>query len=144
MANVVSQVHPESNERDPDVDKVHPVEYYIKPPVGSDPQLGDIRTLERNDTTVLVVVLWPSCDLVEREGKCKVERALCALAKPLSDYPELTEWQSTKSKKKQNALKSLLGNNRKGTQSDRYHFLPHAWDIPASGDRLPGTGAHSR
>jgi CheY-like chemotaxis protein len=132
VADVVSQVHPDSDEPDPDVDKVHPVEYYIKPPVGSDPQLGDLRTLERNGTSVLVVVLWPSCDLVEREGKCKVDRALCALANPLSDYPELTDWQAKQSGNKKKALESLLANNRKGTQSDRYHFLPDAWDIPAS------------
>ena len=132
VVDVVSQVHPESDEHDPDVDKVHPAEYYIKPPVGSDPQLGDLRILKRNNTTVLMVVLWPSCDLVEHEGKCKVERALCALGKPLSGYPELTEWQSNKSKNKKDALKSFLGNNRKSAQSDRYHFLPPAWDIPAS------------
>lgn len=132
VAGVVSQVHPESDERDPDVDKVHPVEYYIKPPIGANPQLGDLRTLERNGTSVVVVVLWPSCDLVEREGKCKVDRALCALAKPLSDYLELTDWQAKQSGNKKKALESLLANNRRGTQSDRYHFLPHAWDIPAS------------
>ena len=106
--------------------------YCSSRPVGCDPQLGDLRTLERNDTTVLVVVLWPSCDLVEREGKCKVDRALCALANPLSDYPELTDWQAKQSGEKKKALESLLANNRKGTQSDRYHFLPDAWDIPAS------------
>lgn len=132
VAGVVSQVHPEGEERDPLDDKVHPVDYYIKPPVGANPQLGDLRNLERNGTSVLVVVLWPSCDLVERDGKWKVDRALCALANPLSDYPELTDWQSKQSGSKRKALESLLANNRRGTQSDRYHFLPHAWDIPAS------------
>jgi len=73
---MVEQLYPGASGGDPNPDKVHPVEYYIKPPIGRDPQLGDIRMLSREGKDKHFLVVWPSCDLLERKGVCKVERAL--------------------------------------------------------------------
>ena len=49
-------------------DKIHPAEMYIKPPIGTDPLLGDVRvrktTNDEGTETEYLVVVWPSCDMV--------------------------------------------------------------------------------
>src|SRR5882672_2215524 len=45
-------------------DKVHPAEFYVKPSVGPDLLLGDIRARVEGGREEYLVVLWPSCDLV--------------------------------------------------------------------------------
>jgi len=114
-------------------ESAHPTEYYIKPPVGLDVQLGDIRAIKESERADLFVVLWPSCDLVTRQGKCKVEKALCARLEPLIDTKEYQEWRaSPQDNAKRKKLKGLLKNNRDNYQKDRFYFLPGAWDIPPS------------
>jgi len=131
VESIVEKLYPGTSMRTPEGHMAHPTEYYIKPPIGTNPQLGDIRRLEKD----LFVVVWPSCDLVLRGESCKVERALCARALPLADYPEFKEWLSERgSSGKRKALEALMKNNRQSArgQSERVHFLPSAWDIPAS------------
>jgi len=130
---VVEQLHPGAPGGDPDPDKVHPAEYYIKPPLAADPTLGDIRLVKNGGHEELFVVVWPSCDLVLRDGKCKVDRALCARALPIAEFEEYQTWAATAtpSDKATKALLALVANNRKGTQPERYFFLPAVWDIPA-------------
>jgi CheY-like chemotaxis protein len=129
VEQIVKELHPGYEVDCVDGQKVHPTEYYIVPPVGDDPQLGDLRRI--GDATFVVV--WPSCDLIRRNGVPKVEKALCAKARPLSDFAEFNEWLGKPSGKNAAALKALMKNNRGGqTQADRYHFLPGAWSIPPS------------
>jgi CheY-like chemotaxis protein len=134
VGDMVEQVYPGTPGGDPDPEKVHPAEYYIKPPLDTDPSLGDLRFLKRLDLEELLVVVWPSCDLVHRGGKCKVDRALCARTIPISECEEYKKWaeQPTPSKAPTESLVALMSNSRKGThQAERYHFLPAVWDIPA-------------
>jgi CheY-like chemotaxis protein len=130
VERVVSALYSETPARPSENESAHPTEYYIKPPIGPHAQLGDIRRISGD----LVVVVWPSCDLVFRGDACKVERALCAKAIPLTQAPEYQEWIENKSTTKRQPLESLMKNKRqgKGVQSERFHFLPAAWDIPAS------------
>ncbi len=134
VGDMVEQLYPGTPGADPDPEKVHPAEYYIKPPLDTDPTLGDLRFIKRNDLEELFVVVWPSCDLVHRDGKCKVDRALCARTLPISEFEEHKKWaeQATPSKSETASLVALMSNSRKGShQAERYHFLPAVWDIPA-------------
>lgn len=131
VAPTIESLYPGSAAVDPDPDKIHPVEYYVKPPIGKDPQLGDVRKLSLEKDEALFVTVWPSCDLVHRKGKCKVDRALCARARPIEEFPEHMKWSKQPSNTAKEELVELLENNRKGGQAERFHFLPAAWDIPA-------------
>jgi hypothetical protein len=130
---VVERLYPGLPGGDPEAEKVHPAEYYIKPPLGPDPMLGDLRVLKRGEGENIFAVVWPSCDLVHRGGKCKIERALCARALPVESFEEHIKWaaEATPSDSATKALKSLIANNRAIGQAERYHFLPAAWDIPS-------------
>lgn len=134
VAPLIGQLYPGTGVVDPEPDKVHPVEYYIKPPVSDDPQLGDLRRLVRGNVEVLHAIVWPSCDLVMRDGAQKVEKALAARVRPLAEFSEYKKWvtQASPSKSATNALLDLMKNNRQGQQPERYYFLPAAWDMPAS------------
>lgn len=114
---------------DPAPETVHPAAYYVKPPVGHDALLGDLRVVEGE----IVLVLWPSCDMVIRGQASKVEDVLCAGTVRLADTPELAAWKSADNKKTREALERVFRNQRQGAglQSERYHFLPKVWDIPA-------------
>jgi CheY-like chemotaxis protein len=113
-----------------DADKVHPAEYYIKPPIGKDPLLGDIRIREDAGNTIYLVVLWPSCDMVSTAGRePKTDCVLCARAKPAKDAPEVVDWTSSPSSNKQKSVEGLIKNMR-DKSPDRYHFLPGVWDLP--------------
>ncbi len=132
---VVGRLHPDAPAGDPDPDKVHPAEYYIKPPLDTNPTLGDLREISYEGRKEIYVVVWPSCDLVLRDGKCKVDHALCARTRPVAELEEYQKWLENGAPSKGNAVKpmhALMANNRQGAhQPERFHFLPAAWDIPA-------------
>jgi hypothetical protein len=128
---LVEQVYPGSGEADPSERQVHPAEYYVKPPLSVDPQLGDIRVLQRKDGPLEVVVLWPTCDLVSRkDGACKVDRALCARVVPLGECEEYQKWVKAENNSTEKDVRRLIKNTRVESQADRFHFIPPAWDIP--------------
>ena len=130
---MLERLYPGSGGAEPAPEKIHAVEYYVKPPIEGDLQLGDLRRLTRGGKEGLFVVLWPSCDLVPRDGHCKVERVLCARTKSLDEFAEYKKWLETEapSANATNGLLDLMANNRRTGQADRYHFLPPAWDLPA-------------
>jgi CheY-like chemotaxis protein len=113
------------------IDTVHPAEYYIKPPIGQDPMLGDIRLRESADTPQYLIVLWPTCDMVSaRAGGPKTDYVLCARATLVTESPEVRDWKddvSSNTKKKK--VERLIKNTRDDSP-DRYHYLPGVWDIP--------------
>lgn len=114
-----------------DPDKVHPAEFYIKPPMARDPALGDIRVRGTGDAKEHLVVLWPTCDMVSTGGRTpKVERILCARASLLATFNEAREFAAGQSNTKRKALGNFLKNNRDTDFADRFHFLPGFLDIP--------------
>lgn len=115
-------------------EKIHPAEFYVKPPMGTDPALGDVRVRIGQSGNEYVVVLWPTCDMVSTGGRTpKTDKALCAQATLLSDAQEFKDCMADpESKSARNKLIELFKNNRdksRGT-SDRFHFLPGLCDIP--------------
>jgi hypothetical protein len=128
---VVAEVFPETKNHEVAEDKIHPAEFYVKPPIGNDPVLGDVRVKTVGENAEYWVVLWPTCDMVSTGGRSpKTDRALCARAKPLSDFKEFQDLvanpQSVGAKKR---FVALLKNTR-DSSPDRYHFLPGLCDIP--------------
>lgn len=120
-----------------DPETVHPAECYVKPPIGTDPLLGDIRIRESEDALEYLVVLWPSCDMVTTGGRTpKTQAVLCAKAELLECAPEVVKWRENRTNTSRKAVGRLLSNRRKAIKEkmvgseDRYHFLPGAWDIP--------------
>ncbi len=111
-------------------DAVHPAEYYVKPPMGQDPMLGDIRLRQSGENREFLVVVWPSCDMVSTGGrKPKTERVLCARATMARDATEVADWLAAASNTKQKKVERLVKNTR-DESPERYHFLPGVWDIP--------------
>jgi len=116
-----------------DPDKVHPAEFYVKPPIGSDPMSGDIRLRSIDKTKQYFAVLWPTCDMISTGGrKPKTDRVLCAEALPLHEFEEAKAFMQNQSNAAAEKLIELLKNNRKSNFgfADRYHFLPGLLDIP--------------
>jgi len=107
--------------------KVHPMQYYLLPPVDPSPLTGDLYKGKIGKQSGYWILLTPSCDIVQG----KVEKALLALCEPLEKFPEYKKWRgTTPSNTKRNELKGLLTNNRQDGQSERYHCLPAALLIP--------------
>jgi CheY-like chemotaxis protein len=112
-----------------EIDLVHPITYYVIPPLSKFPQPGDLYLRRNGDASSYWVILNPSCDFVVRKsGKCKVEYVLLARTTELKQSPEFQDWcgNPTKGKSK---LEKLIKDNREG-QADRYFFLPGVLDIP--------------
>jgi CheY-like chemotaxis protein len=116
-----------------DSEKVHPAEFYIMPPVTTDPVLGDIRVRKVGEKTEYLVVLWPSCDMVSTAGrKPKTESVLCARANPLATCSEVTQFVADPSNNKRTRLKDLMANNANSSwgSAESAHFLPGFLAIP--------------
>lgn len=104
-----------------DENKVHPMQYYVFPPLENPNQLaGDIFKEKNGDD--YYVLLTPSCDLV----LCKAEWLLMSKCTRLVDSPEYNKWLEDGKDKN---LKKLLMNNRDG-QRERFFFLPGALTLP--------------
>jgi CheY-like chemotaxis protein len=109
---------------------VHPAECYIKPPIGEDPMLGDIRRRDSGGGSDHIVVLWPSCDMVSTGSRePKTQFVLCAQALLATETPEVQGWRSAQSGANKKKVERLVKNARE-MSPDRYHFLPAVWDIP--------------
>lgn len=110
-------------------ERIHPVEYYIYPPVNYGIGLGDIFFDAEKSEYHLAIN--PECDFVQG----KVENVVLVRCSPLENIPELLSIRDLIAKKtgisntKRNELKSLLGDNRK-MQAERYKFLPGTSFIP--------------
>lgn len=112
------------------IDKIHPMEFYVFPPASQEFEAGEILKSEKGELSVL---LTPSCDFVEREKKGlksrKVGKVLLARALPLSTFTQFSEYQNNKSVDNKNKLLNLIRNNA----TDRYFFLPKT---PFIGDNV--------
>jgi CheY-like chemotaxis protein len=110
---------------------VHPMQYYIMPPVESAPLSGDIYKGQIGEQNGYWVLLTPSCDLVT--GREKADLVLFGRCVLLSDQTEYQNWNNALPQPSisiEKALKALLSNNRKDSQAERFHFLPGALSLP--------------
>lgn len=106
--------------------KVHPMQYYIMPPVFPKPLAGDIYRGTISNKEGYWVLLTPSCDVVQG----KAEWLILAQCFALTDQTEYTEWNANRSNTKRQQLESLIANNRRSKQPERFHFLPKALGLP--------------
>ena len=111
--------------------QVHPMQYYVMPPVDVSPLMGDLYSGQIGDQTGHWVLLTPSCDLVT--GREKAEWVLLARCLPLNEQDEYRRWQESLPNipsELDGKLRALLKNNRQKTQSERFYFLPGALTLP--------------
>jgi len=113
---------------------VHPMQYYVMPPVETLPLAGDLYRGQIGSQIGYWVLLTPSCDFVERDNKPqKAEWVLLAYCNLLTEQSECLKWQAglpQPSKTTDDNLRGLIGNNRQGGQPERFYFLPGALTLP--------------
>ena len=107
---------------------VSPLRYYLIPPVGNAPKVGDLHYIAGPETSASPeswwVVLTPTCDLVHG----KADFALLARCNPLDCTPAFQNVAGNlqPSKTQKSNLKTILRNN----ESPRMFYLPAAFEIP--------------
>jgi len=92
--------------------KIHPLEFYICPPINASLDMGDI--LCRKDG--FYIVLNPSCDLCNK----KHDYVVISKCQPLSENEKYKSYAKNRSKKNYNELGKFI---RSGS-GDRFYFLP--------------------
>ena len=108
-------------------DNVHPMMYYIIPPMSTKPMLGDIIREQIDDQVRYMILLTPSCDIY----KGKADWMLFARCLQLSEEQEYIEFvKSPEDKKVKADFVSLLKDNRQCKQPERFKILPGAIDLP--------------
>ena len=108
---------------------VHPMQYYVMPPLHlAHPLAGDIYKENIEEQVKYWIILTPSCDFAQK----KVEEVLFARCELLSEQPEYKAWQSNlaNSKSNEEKLKAILKNNRQKSQPERFYFLPGTLALP--------------
>jgi len=111
--------------------QVHPMRYYVIPPVEPAPMAGDIYQGQIGEHNGRWVLLTPSCDLVT--GREKADLVLLARCLPLTEQVEYQQWRDglpTPSRTSNGKLQDLFRNNRRDSQSERFYFLPGALSLP--------------
>ncbi|MEP0923402.1 response regulator [Leptolyngbya sp. ST-U4] len=108
---------------------VHPMEYYIMPPVSKESLAGDIYKGRIADQEGFWVLLTPSCDMVPYKGNRKAEWVLLARCLFFSQQSEYISWKQSQKGTVPSETKAVVRNNR-SKQPDRYRFLPKALDLP--------------
>lgn len=99
-------------------DKVHPMEFYVYPPIITKYETGDILEESKN----IYVMLTPSCDFVLRKGKRKADDILLACCIPLKETDEYKKYNENNNADTKDKLTRLVENRR----GDRFFFLPKA------------------
>jgi CheY-like chemotaxis protein len=108
-------------------DDVHPMEYYIMPPLHESSLAGDIYKYEADGKEQYRVLLTPSCDLVQG----KADLLLLARCVLLTDQPEYKAFvEKSADPNLKGKLVRLLKNNREKSQPDRFHYLPGVFTLP--------------
>lgn len=122
-------------------DHVHPMRYYMVPPVGNwttgDIVHGPRISLDAEpgpaaaDASVdaWYVLMTPACDLVP--NRVKAEFVVMACCVPLIETAEYTNWRAESSTEATSRpIERLMRNNRDKRSADRDFYLPAAWGIP--------------
>ncbi|RKI35981.1 hypothetical protein D7Y27_29695 [Corallococcus sp. AB004] len=112
-------------------DKVHPAEVLIMPPMDPrTPRLGDVRVRRRNGQEEYVVVMWPTCDMIEGPGRpAKVQAVQCAIAGRLEDCSEVKNWRKKNDPDSKRRVEDLL-RNRNDQGPGRHHYIPGLGKLP--------------
>jgi hypothetical protein len=111
--------------------RVHPMQYYVMPPVELAPLAGDLYQGQIGDQTGHWVLLTPSCDLVA--GRERAKWVLLARCAPLTEQTEYQKWQAglpQPSRTADRRLCALLRDNRQNGQPERFYFLPGTLALP--------------
>ena len=111
--------------------RVHPMQYYVMPPVELAPLAGDLYQGQIGDQIGHWVLLTPSCDLVA--GRERAKWVLLARCAPLTEQTEYQKWQAglpQPSKTADRRLCALLRDNRQNGQPERFYFLPGTLALP--------------
>jgi len=114
-------------------------EQYIYPPIDDSLLTGDLLRQgdgKFDDPDAYRLVLTPSCDLVVRDGKCKVQNVLVARCKSQDDYLKVVAIQANV--KPKGLDKKILRSRITEPQLGGYVFLPAYKSI------LPSMAAHLR
>ena len=122
-------------------ERVHPMLYYLLPPVAPAPLAGDLYHGIISGVAGYWILITPSCDMVS--GREKADFMLFARCLHLTEQPEFAGWKTGLPEPSNNAkqrLESLLGNNRRGGQPERFYFLPGALTLPDLGGGFPAVG----
>lgn len=107
-----------------DEEHVHPMRYYVIPPISPRLMSGDIflRKTDEKEAEYLVL-LSPTCDI-----PVKVEWMLFARCLVLTGEDEYTRFkENTENSKK---IEALIKDRREDKQWERFKFMPGAIDIP--------------
>jgi len=111
--------------------QMHPMQYYVIPPVEPAPLAGDVYQGQIGEHNGQWVLLPPTSDLVT--GREKAELVLLARRLPLTEQVEYQQWRDglpEPSGTINRRLQDLLRNNRRDSQSERFFFLPGALSLP--------------
>lgn len=110
-------------------DNVHPMKYYIVPPIeGRPPMAGDIIMKVDGTQIKYMVLVTPSCDIVQKKAEHMLF-ANCTLLRETKEYEEYIDWKNNPKdptdRKYIDRLLVLLKNGK-----ERYFFLPSVFNIP--------------
>lgn len=109
-----------------DPKNIHPMEMYVRPPIGSNRLAGDVLQGVVGADAGHWLVLTPSCDF-EQVGR--LHHVLLAQCVPLTELPEYAAWKANP-ESSAGALKAMIGDNRHEAQSERFKFLPGTYFLP--------------
>ena len=101
-------------------DKVHPMEFYVYPrDIRAEYENGDI--IEHKESKDVYVILTPSCDFVQVEGReRKAKKILLAKSLLLTNMSEFIKYKDSKNKQNKKELVKILNSSK----TDRYFFIP--------------------
>lgn len=105
---------------------VHPMRYYVIPPMGGGMASGDIFIDTRLEPAKYLILVTPSCDIVNK----KVDVMLFAECHRLDHMKEFTEWKTNGDGLKGQQYRSDLVNLLKNGKSERFYYLPGVFDLP--------------
>lgn len=112
-------------------DLVHPAEYYIYPPIGTQYNSGDILSKKKKKEITYWIILTPSCDMFQRDsGRVKSEQVLVAGCISLPGTEEGKKWCQGGNADAKECLVEFMRNNKKAGQKERYYFLPGTFFLP--------------
>ena len=108
-----------------DEEHVHPMRYYVLPPMSPRLISGDIflRKTDEKETEYLIL-LSPSCDIALN----KMEWMLFARCSVLTGEEEYARFRENTENTK--IIEGLIKDRREGKQWERFKFIPGAIDIP--------------
>jgi CheY-like chemotaxis protein len=111
--------------------RVHPMRYYVLPPVEPSPLAGDLYLGQIGKQNGYWMLLTPSCDLVAKREKAEqVLFAHCLLLTGQEEYQTWKEKLPHSRSDVEGKLQALLKNNRQKAQAERFYFLPGALTLP--------------